>query len=153
MQLAVIEFSRHVLGLKGANSLEVNPKTPHPVIHFMPNQMEYLSKKQYGGTIRLGAWPCEINPNSRLYKFYSKKLVMERHRHRYEFNLKYKDRLEKAGMVISGMSPDKKLVESIELPESIHPFFIGVQFHPEFKSRPLRPHPIFVEFVKACLKA
>ena len=78
---------------------------------------------------------------------------MERHRHRYEFNLKYKDRLEKAGMVISGMSPDKKLVEAIELPKSVHPFFIGVQFHPEFKSRPLKPHPIFIEFVKACLKA
>ena len=152
MQMAMVEFARHVLGLKKANSEEINPKTPHPVIHIMPKQKEYLAKKQYGGTIRLGAWPCQINQQSRLYQIYAeKKKVMERHRHRYEFNLKYKERFKKAGMVISGTSPDKRLVEAIELPSKIHPFFIGVQFHPEYKSRPLAPHPIFVEFIKACL--
>lgn len=164
MQMAVIEFARHVLKLKKANSVEVNPKTPYPVIHLMPGQAEYLAKKQYGGTIRLGAWPCLINPKSRLYNFYrhsssgkeliqKKKplIIKERHRHRYEFNLKYKKKFEKAGMIISGISPDKKLVEAIELPKNKHPFFVGVQFHPEFKSRPLYPHPIFTEFIKACL--
>lgn len=162
MQMAVIEFARNVLKLKAANSCEVNPKTPDPVIHIMPDQEKYLKKRQYGGTIRLGAWPCQINPASRLYKFYLKNpsgkflirkkhplVVMERHRHRYEFNNKYKKQFEKAGIVISGTSPDRKLVEAIELPESIHPFFVGTQFHPEFKSRLLAPHPIFLEFVKA----
>jgi len=165
MQMAVIEFGRHVLGLERANSEEVNPKTPEPVIHIMPRQKEYLAKKQYGGTIRLGAWPCQINKNSRLYQFYishpsgkfliSRKkplVVQERHRHRYEFNLKYKERFEKKGLVIAGVSPDKRLVEAIELPKDKHPFFLGVQFHPEFKSRPLNPHPIFLEFVKACVQ-
>lgn len=164
MQMAVIEFGRNVLGLKGANSQEANSKTPHPVIHIMPDQAKYLAKKQYGGTIRLGAWPCQINSKSRLYQFYKKNpsgkfliqkkqplVVMERHRHRYEFNIKYKKKFESQGMMIAGISPDQKLVEAIELPASLHPFFIGVQFHPEFKSRPLAPHPIFIEFVKACI--
>ena len=164
MQMAVIEFARHVLGLKKANSEEVDPRTPHPVIHIMPDQAEYLAKHQYGGTIRLGAWPCQINPRSRLAQLYlenhrgnfliKKKrplTVMERHRHRYEFNLNYKKQFEKAGMVIAGTSPDKKLVEAIELPPSVHPFFVGVQFHPEFKSRPLNPHPIFLGFLQAAL--
>lgn len=162
MQIAVIEISRHLLGLKDANSTEVNPKTPHPVIHIMPHQKEYLNKKQYGGTMRLGAWPCQINSQSHLYHFYQRPeaqflivkkqplIVSERHRHRYEFNLKYKQQLEKAGLIIAGTSPDKKLVEAIELPKTIHPFFVGVQFHPEFKSRPLNPHPIFLEFISAC---
>lgn len=164
MQMAVIEFSRHVLGLENANSTEVNPKTPYPVIHIIPHQKEYLAKKQYGGTMRLGAWPCQINPQSRLYRFYQKPeaeflvakkqplTVAERHRHRYEFNLKYKAKLEKAGLIIAGISPDKKLVEVIELPQKTHPFFVGVQFHPEFKSRPLNPHPIFSEFIRACTR-
>lgn len=163
MQMAVIEYARNVLNLKDANSEEVNPKTKNPVIHIMPNQAEYLAKKQYGGTIRLGAWPCQINKDSLIYKYYKNSsygkflisknnplTVMERHRHRYEFNLKYKERFEKAGLVFSGLSPDKKLVEAIEMPKKIHPFYIGVQFHPEFKSRPLTPHPIFLEFIKAC---
>jgi len=162
MQMAVIEFARNVLGLKEANSQEVKAKISHPVIHIMPDQEKYLKKRQYGGTIRLGAWPCQINHRSSLYRFYSdnpsgkfliKKrhplVVMERHRHRYEFNNKYKKQFEKAGMIISGTSPDKKLVEAIELPKTIHPFFVGTQFHPEFKSRPLTPHPIFLEFIKA----
>lgn len=164
MQMAVIEFARNVLNLKKANSQEVNPKTPHPVIHIMPHQAEYLARRQYGGTIRLGAWPCQINPRARLYQFYLKNsagkfliqkrqplIVMERHRHRYEFNIKYKQKFQEAGMIIAGTSPDKKLVEAIELPKRLHPFFVGVQFHPEFKSRPLTPHPIFIEFIKACI--
>jgi len=159
MQMAVVEFGRNVLGLKGANSEEVNPKTPCPVIHIMPKQKEYLAKKQYGGTIRLGAWPCKLFKNSQTYDFYQKHgwlpknaIVQERHRHRYEFNLKYKDRYQKAGFKISGVSPDKKLVEAVELDKSLHPFFIGVQFHPEYKSRPLNPHPLFLEFIRACLR-
>jgi len=159
MQMAIVEFGRNVLELKKANSEEVDPETPHPVIHIMPKQKEYLTKKQYGGTIRLGAWPCRLFKNSQTYDFYQKRgwlpkngIVQERHRHRYEFNLKYKDRYEKAGFKIVGVSPDQKLVEAIELDKKIHPFFIGVQFHPEYKSRPLDPHPLFLEFIKACLK-
>ena len=131
-----------------------------PVIHIMPNQKEYLEKKQYGGTIRLGAWPCKLDKNSILYKAYknegserlNEETVEERHRHRYEFNNDYLKQLEKAGLVISGTSPDGKLVESIELPIDVHPFFVGTQFHPEYKSRPLAPHPIFVGFIEACIK-
>ena len=160
MQMAVIEYARSVLGLKDANSEEVNPTTKDPVIHIMPNQKEYLEKKQYGGTIRLGAWPCKLDKNSILYKAYknegserlNEETVEERHRHRYEFNNDYLKQLEKAGMVISGTSPDGKLVESIELPIEVHPFFVGTQFHPEYKSRPLAPHPIFVGFIEACIK-
>ncbi|MBU0618771.1 CTP synthase [Patescibacteria group bacterium] len=162
MQMAVIEYSRHVGGLKAANSEEINPKTTQPVIHIMPDQAKYLAKHQYGGTIRLGAWPCQINPQSWLYQVYKTSpfsqhlikqkqplIVMERHRHRYEFNQKYRRQLEKAGLVICGTSPDGKLVEAIELPKSVHPFYLGVQFHPEYKSRPLTPHPIFMAFVQA----
>jgi len=164
MQMAVIEFARNVLKLKNANSEEVNPRTSCPVIHIMPHQKEYLSKHQYGGTIRLGAWPCVINPASNLYQVYLKNkvgnhliknrqplTVMERHRHRYEFNNDYREKFSKAGMIISGSSPDGKLVEAIELSPKIHPFFVGVQFHPEFKSRPLSPHPIFIALLQACL--
>lgn len=173
MQMAVIEFARHVLNLKKANTTEADPKTPHPVIHIMPEQKTYLAKQQYGGTIRLGAWPCLLAQNSKLKALYDeygkdksapwwqpngtkpsykllttgKKLIFERHRHRYEFNNKYKEKFEKAGMVISGTSPDGHLVEAIEFPK--HPFFIGTQFHPEYISRPLTPHPVFLGFVKA----
>lgn len=170
MQMAVIEFGRNVLGLKGANSTEVNPATPHAVIHIMPDQAKYLAEHQYGGTIRLGAYPCRLKTGSLLDKLYKdldidgeaawkqpkpgeKKLpgnhlVFERHRHRYEFNNAFRKRYEGKGMVFSGISPDGKLVEAIELPN--HPFFIGTQFHPEYISRPLTPHPVFVGFVKAC---
>jgi len=148
MQMAVIEFARHVCGLKLADSEEINPKTPHPVIHIMPEQKAYLAKKQYGGTIRLGAWPCTVKAGTHLARIYKTDQISERHRHRYEFNNAYREQMEKAGLVISGTSPDNKLVEAIEIPE--HPFFIGVQFHPEYKSRPLDPHPIFKEFVKIC---
>lgn len=149
MQMAVIEFARNVLGFKGANTTEADPQTKYPVIDLMPNQAEYLAKRQYGGTIRLGAWPCRIKKGTILAKAYGNRLlVYERHRHRYEFNNKYKSSFLKAGLVISGTSPDGKLVEAIELKN--HPFFVGTQFHPEYISRPLTPHPIFVAFLKAC---
>jgi len=148
MQMAVIEFGRNVLGLKKANSTEVNPKTPHPVIHIMPDQKKYLEKKQYGGTIRLGGWPCRVLAKTKLAETYAKTgIISERHRHRYEFNNQYKPKYEKAGMKISGLSPDGQLVEAIEIPD--HPFFIGTQFHPEYQSSPLHPHPLFVELIKA----
>jgi CTP synthase len=151
MQMAVIEFARNVLKFKGANSEEVDPKTPYPVIHIMPNQKEYLAKKQYGGTIRLGAWPCELKNGTHILKAYhGEKNISERHRHRYEFNNKYREQFEKAGMTIGGTSPDNQLVEAVEIKG--HPFFVGVQFHPEYKSRPLTPHPLFAEFIKVCAR-
>ncbi len=150
MQMAVIEFARNVCGWKDANSEEIDPKTQYPVIHIMPGQKELIEKKQYGGTIRLGGWQCKIIANTNLVKAYKdKKIVTERHRHRYEFNNKYREELEKAGLTICGISPDGKIVEAIEITN--HPFFIGTQFHPEYISRPLDPHPLFVEFVKVCL--
>ncbi len=151
MQMAVIEFARHVCRLRAANSAEVDPKTSHPVIHIMPDQQEYLAKKQYGGTIRLGAWPCKVKSGTKLAAAYGNaKKISERHRHRYEFNNDYRARLEAKGLIVSGTSPDGRLVEAIEIKN--HPFFVGTQFHPEYKSRPLVPHPLFVAFVKACLK-
>jgi len=154
MQMAVIEFARSVCRLRRANSEEVDPKTPHPVIHIMPGQKELIAKKQYGGTIRLGGWPCKIVKDTHLAKAYekkfgTKKVVSERHRHRYEFNNKYRKKFEKAGLSIAGTSPDGKIVEAVEITD--HPFYIGTQFHPEYISRPLDPHPLFVEFVKVCL--
>ncbi len=154
MQMAVIEFARHVLKLKGANSEEANTKTACPVIHMMPHQKELLAKKQYGGTIRLGGWPCKIMPGTHLAtayaKFGKKGTISERHRHRYEFNNKYRQQFEKAGLRIAGTSPDGKIVEAVEITN--HPFFIGTQFHPEYISRPLDPHPLFVEFIRVCSK-
>jgi CTP synthase len=150
MQMAVIEYARNVLGLEGANSEEVDAHTKYPVIHVMPEQKKYLEAHQYGGTIRLGEWPCKITPKTKLFEIYKADLIQERHRHRYEVNNEYRAALEKAGMAISGTSPDGKLVEAIELPKSVHPFFVGTQFHPEYKSRPLEPHPIFEEFIRSC---
>ena len=163
MQMAVIEFARNVLGFKGANSEEVDAKTAYPVIHIMPGQKELLAKKQYGGTIRLGGWPCKIAPGTRLASAYAKAsadkaaalkknklIVSERHRHRYEFNNKYREQLEKAGLRVAGASLDGKIVEAVEITK--HPFFIGTQFHPEYISRPLNPHPLFVEFIRVCGK-
>lgn len=162
MQMATIEFARNVVGLVGANSTEVNEKTKYPVIHVMPEQEKYLKEHNYGGTIRLGAWPCIVKKGTLLEQAYekygekpnliSKGEIFERHRHRYEFNNEYRQKIEDAGLVISGTSPDGKLVEAIELPKSKHPFFVATQFHPEYKSRPLSPHPIFVAFVNACFK-
>ncbi|MBU1421434.1 CTP synthase [Patescibacteria group bacterium] len=166
MQMAAIEFARNVCGLKDANSEEINPNTQNPVIHLMQNQKKLLAKKKYGGTIRLGGWPCKIIKNTHLAKAYERKIsgigeisrmsrmsskdciVSERHRHRYEFNNKYRELFEKNGLTICGISPDGNIVEAIEITK--HPFFIGVQFHPEYISRPLNPHPLFVEFIKVC---
>ncbi|MCD4795888.1 MAG: CTP synthase [Candidatus Cloacimonetes bacterium] len=143
MHIAVIELARNVCGLKNAYSSEFDESCEHPVIDLMDDQ-RYLEK--LGGTMRLGAYPCVLKESSLGYKIYGEKKISERHRHRYEFNNKYRDKIEKNGMKISGISPDDLLVEVIEIPD--HPFFIGVQFHPEFKSRPDEPHPIFREFVK-----
>jgi CTP synthase len=154
MQMAVIEFARNVCNLDDANSQELDDKTKNPVIHIMPEQIKLIKEKGYGGTIRLGAWPCKLKEGTRLKsaydKFGNKKVISERHRHRFEFNNKYREILEKNGMIISGTSPDNKIVEAIEIKD--HPFFVGVQFHPEYISRPLNPHPLFVDFVKICFK-
>ncbi|MDD5110747.1 MAG: CTP synthase [Patescibacteria group bacterium] len=147
MQLATIEYARHVCKLAGANTTEIDPKTKYPVIHIMADQAEKLAKKQYGNTMRLGAYPCVLDRHSRSFKLYGTRRITERHRHRYELNNFFRDRLTKAGMRLAGVSPDGQLVEIIELPS--HPFFIGTQFHPEFKSRPLHPHPLFSGFIAA----
>lgn len=152
MQMAVIEFARHIAKLKDANSAEVDPKTKNPVIHIMPGQEKLIKEKGYGGTIRLGGWPCRIIPGTHLAKAYARytkaKTVSERHRHRYEFNNDYRSMFEQLGLKIAGTSPDGEIVEAVEIAN--HPFFIGVQFHPEYISRPLAPHPLFVEFIKVC---
>jgi CTP synthase len=146
MQIAVIEFARNVAGLEGANSTEFDPDTEHPVIDIMPDQVGV----EMGGTMRLGSYPCRMAPGTLAERVYGEELVSERHRHRYEVNNRYRDELEHRGMVWSGTSPDGRLVEIAELAD--HPFYIGSQFHPEFKSRPLRPHPLFRGFVGACLE-
>ncbi|MFA5022207.1 MAG: CTP synthase [Patescibacteria group bacterium] len=150
MQLATIEFARHVCRMEGANTTEIDPKTKYPVIHIMPDQAEKLAKKQYGNTMRLGAYPCVLTKNSISAKAYGTTRISERHRHRYEFNNDYRERLTKKGFVLAGLSPDKKLVEIVEV--SNHPFFVGTQFHPELKSRPLNPHPLFKALVTAAVK-
>jgi CTP synthase len=150
MQMATIEFARNVLKLKNAHTVEVDDETPHPVINIMPDQEKKLLKKDYGASMRLGAWPCVLKPGSKAEKAYSTRKISERHRHRYEFNNKYRKQFEARGFVFSGTSPDGHLVEIIELAD--HPFFVGVQFHPEFKSRPLNPGPLFREFIKASIK-
>jgi CTP synthase len=144
MQMAVIEFARHVCGLKGANSSEVDPESPHPVIDLMPTQKGLTQK---GGTMRLGSYPCVLADGSVAAKLYGKKKITERHRHRYEFNNNFRDGLGAAGLVFSGTSPDGRLVEIAELED--HPFMLGSQFHPELKSRPNRPHPLFRDFLRA----
>lgn len=147
MQIAVIEFARNVLKLKNANSTEFDPETSQPVIKILP---EKENIKYFGGTLRKGAYPCKIKKGTLAEKIYKKNLIYERHRHRYEFNPDYKELFERKGMIISGESPDGYLAEIIEIHG--HPFFIGVQFHPEFKSRPLKPHPIFREFIRISKK-
>ena len=147
MQCAVIEFSRNIIGLADANSSEFDPETKNPVIDIMPDQKKINNK---GGTMRLGRYPCRLKENTMAYEAYNTGLVNERHRHRFELNNDYRDALEKNGMIISGIYPDKDLVEIIEIKN--HPWFVGVQFHPEFKSRPDRPHPLFREFVAASIK-
>lgn len=150
MQLATIEFARHVAGLKDAHTTEVNPESPNPVIHIMPEQEAIVMKKKFGGTMRLGSYACALAAKTQSRKAYGKREIAERHRHRYEFNNAYRETLEKAGLTIAGTSPDGTLVEIVEIAN--HPFFVGVQFHPEFKSRPLRPHPLFNAFIKAAIK-
>ncbi|MBZ9630253.1 CTP synthase [Salegentibacter sp. LM13S] len=144
MQMAVIEFARNVLKLKTANSTEMDPKTKHPVIDLMEEQKEVTHK---GGTMRLGAWDCKLTEDSKIQKAYGKTEIKERHRHRYEYNNKYKKELEKAGMLSTGINPETGLVEVIELKE--HPWFVGVQYHPEYKSTVATPHPVFIAFIKA----
>ncbi len=149
MQLATIEFARHVARLERANTTEIDKKNPHPVIHIMPEQEKKLLKNNYGGTMRLGAYPCVLKDGTKARAAYGQDSISERHRHRYEFNNNYREQLEKTGLVIAGTSPDDIFVEIVELKN--HPFFVGTQFHPEFKSRPNRPHPLFRDFVKAAL--
>lgn len=146
MQVAVIEFGRNVLGFKDAHSTEMNAKTKHPVIDMMPDQKQITAK---GGTMRLGAYACEVAKDSKAYKAYEKTKITERHRHRYEFNSKFQKDYENKGMAITGINPDTKLAEIVEIKD--HPFFMGVQFHPEYKSTVLNPHPLFVRFVKEAI--
>ena len=147
MQMAVVEYSRNIVGLKDANSTEMNEKTKHPVISIMEEQKNITDK---GGTMRLGAWKCDITAGTLAHQIYGKTQIEERHRHRYEFNNKYRKQLENAGLICSGINPETSLVEIIELEN--HPFFIGVQYHPEYKSTVANPHPIFVSFVAAMVK-
>lgn len=152
MQLAVIEYSRSVAGLRSAHTTEVNPKTSHPVIDILPEQKKNLADKNYGATMRLGAYPAAIKKGTIAYNAYKEPLISERHRHRYEVNSEYIEKLEKKGLIFSGFSPNRKLMEIIELPKEKHPFFAASQFHPELKSRPFKPHPLFREFIKAAIK-
>lgn len=152
MQLLVIEYARNVLGLKGANTVEINPKTKYPIIDIMPEQKKIVAEGKYGGSMRLGAYPCVVRKGTVASDAYGKNLIHERHRHRYEVNPEFIEALHEEGLVFSGVSPDGRLMEIAELPKSVHPFFLGTQFHPEFLSRPLSSHPLFMAFVKAALK-
>lgn len=152
MQLMVIEYARNVLGLKDANTREVNPSSKNIIIDIMEDQKDKLEKKNMGGSMRLGAYPATLKKGTVAYKAYGSAEISERHRHRYEVNNAYREAIEGAGLVFSGLSPDGKLCEIAELPGSLHPFFLGTQFHPEFKARPLSPHPLFTAFIKACQK-
>jgi CTP synthase len=147
MQMAVIEYARHVCGLEGANSAEFDPDAPHRVIDLMPDQRGLTDK---GATMRLGAYPCALADGSVAARIYGRREISERHRHRYEFNNDYREQVEEAGLVLSGVSPDRNLVEMVELPN--HPYFIACQFHPEFKSRPHDAHPLFTKFVEAAAR-
>lgn len=151
MQLACVEFARNVLGKKGANTVEMDPKTPYPIIIVNPYQERNIQQNRYGGTMRLGAYHCAIKKGSKAHKAYKKDHISERHRHRYEFNNEYRDEMAKAGMEVAGVNPESDLVEIVELRD--HPFFLGTQFHPEFKTKPMRPHPLFQAFVGAALKS
>ena len=145
--MAVIEFSRNVLGYKDANSVEMDSETPHAVIDLMEEQKNIVN---YGGTMRLGAWDCSLIEGSKIKNIYKKELISERHRHRYEFNNSYLKQIETAGMIATGTNPETNLVEVVEIPS--HPWFVGVQYHPEYKSTVLNPHPLFIDFVKAALE-
>ena len=144
MQMAVVEYARHVCGLEGAHSSELSPNTKYPVIDIMPDQVAVTSK---GGTMRLGAYPCVLAEDSRVCAIYGVGEISERHRHRYEFNNQYRETLTEAGLRLGGLSPNGRLVEIVEVPE--HPWYVGVQFHPELKSRPNHAHPLFRDFIRA----
>ncbi|NQV90172.1 CTP synthase [Candidatus Uhrbacteria bacterium] len=150
MQLAVVEFARTVLGKTSAHTVEVDEETVDPIIHVNPVQMKNIRENRYGGTMRLGAYDCDLKAGTIARKAYGENSISERHRHRYEFNNDYKEAMEKKGLIVSGVNPQSGLVEIVELPD--HPFFVGVQFHPEFHSRPLKPHPLFKAFIKASLQ-
>ena len=150
MQLATVEFARNVLGKTSAHTVEVDDATADPIIHINPKQSENVRQNRYGGTMRLGAYDCKLKPGTIAANAYGEKTISERHRHRYEFNNDYKHALEKNGMIVSGVNPGSDLVEIVELKD--HPFFVGVQFHPEFQSRPLNPHPLFKGFIEAATK-
>ncbi len=152
MQLAVVEYARNVLGWTDAHTTEINSKTNHPVIDIMQDQKGNVAENKYGATMRLGAYPCVLKKGTIAHKAYGKEEISERHRHRYEVNSKFIEEIEKAGLVFSGASPDRRLMEIAELPRNVHPFFVGTQFHPEFLARPLSPHPIFSEFIRAAIK-
>jgi CTP synthase len=150
MQLSVIEFARNVAGLKDATSAEFGKKSKHILIDVMAEQKDLIKEKRYGGTMRLGAYNCQLEPDTVSSKAYGATVISERHRHRYELNNVYRETLKEHGMVMAGINPEKDLVEIIELKN--HPFFVATQFHPEFKSRPLKPHPLFSAFIKAAIR-
>jgi CTP synthase len=152
MQLMTIEFARHVAGISGAHTAEINPKASDLVIDIMPDQKEKMKNKDYGGTMRLGAYPCALKKGTIARDAYKSESVSERHRHRFEVNPEYIERLTESGLVFSGTSPDDRLMEIAELPKEKHPFMLGTQFHPEFHARPLSPHPLFTAFIKAAIK-
>ena len=152
MQLAVIEYSRSVVGFKNAHTTEVNKNTNYPIIDIMEDQKDRLKDGKLGGTMRLGAYLAILKPKTLAYEAYKTTRISERHRHRFEVNSNYIERLEKAGMIFSGKSPDGRLCEIAELPKNVHPFFLSTQFHPEFKARPLAPHPLFTAFIKVIIK-
>jgi CTP synthase len=152
LQCMVIEVARSLAGLEGANSTEFEPDSEHPVIATMADQVDVVAgERDMGGTMRLGAYPARLTPGSQVAKAYGAREVSERHRHRYEVNNAYRAKLTAAGLSLSGLSPDGHLVEFVELPRDVHPFFVGTQAHPELKSRPTRPHPLFAAFVRAAL--
>jgi len=148
LQLMVVEFARNVCGLKNSHTTEVNPKTKYPVIDILEGQKKFLKEKLYGGTMRLGDWKCEIKKVTIAWRAYKNNSIFERHRHRYEVNPKFHKILQRNGLIFSGKSEKGLLIEIIELPEKIHSFFLGTQFHPELKSRFLHPHPLFLEFIR-----
>lgn len=152
MQLLTIEYARNVLGLKQANTTEIDPKSPDPVIDIMPDQRKKLEEKDYGGSMRLGSYIAKLKKGTIAREAYKSDEISERHRHRYEVNPEYVERLEQAGLVFSGVSPDGTLMEIAELPKTVHPFHLGTQFHPEFQSSPFKPHPLFSAFIKAAIE-
>ena len=152
LHMLVIEYARNVLGFKDANTTEIDPKTAHPVIDILPEQRQKLARKNYGGSMRLGAYPCDLVEGTVVREAYGVGKVSERHRHRYEINPKYVDKFEGGGLVFSGRWSDGKLMEIAELPKSAHPFYLGTQFHPELRARPLSPHPLFTAFIKAAIQ-